>query len=454
MRRLVGVALCLGLTGCSFSGLISSQTVDYNATIETANNQLLLANVLRARDHAPLYFSDLSQIRGSITLTTSDSETLPFGKGRITTNKEFGNSLSGSLQSAPTFDIVPLNQQTFTQGIVQPLELQFAKYYWDRLDYPEYTLASLFVDKIEVDTELLFDLPGKGETKCTLTVIIPNKPGSTSSAVVNPPDPCRAILANIPKEKQAPIPKSFDDAIQEWGIDQAESPTLRNITFQSYTAGTKIGGPVSLTSAGVKDLTGFDPEKFRLIPVKAAGGGTEGKTTYQLYALSQHVVICPPSQYMASLQQGKFNILLVAPEILGTGSNTTINVTPRSPSACGTKDIVYDLDQTNQINPKNYGTKTITIYTRSVEGMFQYLGALLKQNEDHPELKNPLGFYVGRGQSPSARISFSYLDGDYYVAPDGPDDHTLQILGLVEQLLNLRKDSKEIMTTPASQSVP
>ncbi len=62
MSWLIRGVFLVGLAGCSLSPFVTSQTVDYNGAIEAANNQLLLANILRARDHAPLYFSDLSQI--------------------------------------------------------------------------------------------------------------------------------------------------------------------------------------------------------------------------------------------------------------------------------------------------------------------------------------------------------------------------------------------------------
>jgi len=255
-------------------------------------------------------------------------------------------------------------------------------------------------------------------------------------------------------------PKDFAQAIEEWEIFQSddpnnkekyESPTQRNVTYRSYTQATPIGGPIGAQN-GVKDLTGFDTEKFRLRPVPTKDKNPDHQK-YQLYALSQHIVICPPSRFMDKLKQENFNILLIAPEILGTGSNTTINVTPKTTKACTSQNIVYD-DDLDQSPTNPIATKTITIYTRSVEGMIQYLGALVKDSEKNDGATNSIGFYVRKGQSADARVSFAYVDGSYYIAPDGPKEHTLQILGLIEQLLNLRKNSKEITTTPATQLVP
>src|SRR5206468_2010092 len=61
------LAFLLALAGCSLAEPIARQAIDYNATIETAANTLLIRNVLRARDNAPLHFTSLPQIRGSLS---------------------------------------------------------------------------------------------------------------------------------------------------------------------------------------------------------------------------------------------------------------------------------------------------------------------------------------------------------------------------------------------------
>lgn len=413
MRWLALGMLVLTLSGCSLAGFVTSETVDYNGTIEAANNQLLLANILRARDRAPLYFSDLSQIRGSMTLTTTDALTIPFGPQKVTTGKRYSDLLTQSIQSAPTFDVVPLNQQTFTQGLVQPLELQYGKYYWDRLDFQEFLLASLFVDKIEIE------LPGA------------------------PP----RFVANLPEAQQA-----FDALLRNWEITPDEKFTDRKVSFHEYTGLVPIGGPATL--GPLHDLASFDPAKFRLErvsqPAGAPGQGAREPRPdlYQLYAVEDRIVICPPQAYLRAEKNKKFDIFLVAPQILGSGNDKTIKVTAHSADAC---DKTEEIDLPPEAAKVAAGhAEKITIYSRSVEGMIQYLGAMLRANQ----ATNPIKFYVRKDATANARIALDYRDGTYYVAPDSDDDHTLQILALLEQLLNLRKNSKEISTTTAVQSVP
>ena len=67
------------LAGCSLAPVIAENTLDYNTAVETVTNGVLVSNILRARDGAPLYFSDLSQIRGAVQFSLQAQTTLPYG---------------------------------------------------------------------------------------------------------------------------------------------------------------------------------------------------------------------------------------------------------------------------------------------------------------------------------------------------------------------------------------
>jgi hypothetical protein len=72
ISRRIALTLCLApLVGCSLAPLVAHESEDYNETVETVTNSLLVTNILRARDEVPLYFTDLSQIRGQIMLNYS-----------------------------------------------------------------------------------------------------------------------------------------------------------------------------------------------------------------------------------------------------------------------------------------------------------------------------------------------------------------------------------------------
>jgi hypothetical protein len=54
MRRLLLAGLLPLLAACSLSDPIARQAIDYNGAVEATANTLLVRNVLRARDNAPL----------------------------------------------------------------------------------------------------------------------------------------------------------------------------------------------------------------------------------------------------------------------------------------------------------------------------------------------------------------------------------------------------------------
>jgi hypothetical protein len=80
--RIAPVALLtlIAMGGCSLSPLITKASLDYNSTIEDTTNTSLVVNVLRAKDAAPIYFSDISQVRGSLSAGASAQTTIPFGE--------------------------------------------------------------------------------------------------------------------------------------------------------------------------------------------------------------------------------------------------------------------------------------------------------------------------------------------------------------------------------------
>lgn len=442
--------------GCSLAPQVSTYTIGYNGSIEEVNNQLLLANILRARDRAPLYFSDLSQIRGALTVNAGASLTDPFGQGKITTTKHYVPVVSASIATSPTFDVIPLNEQSFTQGILQPLELQYGKLYWDRVDYPEYLLAMLFVDKIEVrfydNTGKLLpvsDMQGKplGLTEKDGTPV-------TADIRVNQPDDPKML-------------ERFNDVLSHWGVRPDNPRTKRAVSYHGYRAVTPLAPNVSLgAQGGLKDFVGLDPHKFRTVkveeteprdtqaPGKSARKGVLQKASaanadhYDLYSTQDRIVVCPPDSFRKAWAH--YDIYIIAPQISGAD----IDVTPQPAAACDVSEVQTDGPMVAHTGKPQM---IITVYTRSVEGMIQYLGALVRANL--PKEKNPLRFFVRDGSSEDQKVSLDYAGARYSIGPYKSndtlgDDNTLPILALVEQILNLRKNSKEITTTPAAQIVP
>lgn len=123
-----GCAAVLG--ACSLSPFVERNSLDYNGTIEEVANKSLVTNILRARDGAPLYFPDLSQVRGSVSANVSAVATIPWN------GPSTGSTTSGpfSANSNPTFDIAPSNTKQFYQGLLNPISEKLFQYFVSRAE--------------------------------------------------------------------------------------------------------------------------------------------------------------------------------------------------------------------------------------------------------------------------------------------------------------------------------
>src|ERR1700683_1456548 len=79
LGRFLAVVLAFAVLGCSLGGVIDDHSHDYDAALDLAANEDVVTNILRARDRAPLHFSELSQLRGSVQAGVSLGAALPFG---------------------------------------------------------------------------------------------------------------------------------------------------------------------------------------------------------------------------------------------------------------------------------------------------------------------------------------------------------------------------------------
>src|SRR5579862_3170450 len=110
MRRSVIAALAaLLLSGCSLSPVIDVDIVQYNKAVSDSGNKLLLLNVLRARDHAPLLFSSVQLVHGALSLGGSASVGVPFGPNLVVSKAANTSSAGLSASESPTFDVSSLD---------------------------------------------------------------------------------------------------------------------------------------------------------------------------------------------------------------------------------------------------------------------------------------------------------------------------------------------------------
>jgi hypothetical protein len=451
MKRNVIASLAAILAGCSFAPAIQSDSIDYSATLEAVSNQLLVTNILRARDHAPLHFANLSALRAQFQANASLGVAFPLGPNNHTTARGLTTDVL-SLQTAPSFDFAPLDTEQFTRGILSPVDPQVVKYYFDRA-LPQELLVFLFFDRIS---------PGKPS-------FLPF-PDATASERVTSLPPDQQDLINDPSRPKklkefATWVKGIFGAYRENRVIVANS-YLRQIgppiegnasedapsRNEGKRGGDETGGPASL----LKDLSSIDPSKVRVECLDTSGGApkslgerhcSSSTTKYKLvlYAEPPDVIFCAKEQYFY------VPLALATPDMnnpqIAKGYEHEANLW---------KELC-----TSRVAPGTTEEQVGTIYIRSVEGMIQYLGSLIEgrhAKEDQSILRQALGGYTlfDLETAPEgASFGVSYGGDSYYVHYyDRQRDRTMLTLALVNQLINLNTNAAELPTTKPVEIVP
>src|SRR5687768_299376 len=132
MHRVLGVVLSLWLAGCGVApSIIKIESLAFSDVIEETTNKLLVLNVLRARDKAPLHFADIPVIRESIQQSASLSY-LDLAGGITGTTTRTTRGAGAGIQFTPSFELTHLHSKEFHTGIATPIDPKFVKYWLDR----------------------------------------------------------------------------------------------------------------------------------------------------------------------------------------------------------------------------------------------------------------------------------------------------------------------------------
>jgi hypothetical protein len=167
-RRCFAYLISLDLVSCSWGPIkdvtslapgIDASTVGYSDAAAHASDLILVDNILRAKEFAPLNLSQLSSVSGALSATGGLGFTVPFGPGKaagtVFTTVLGQNMVTPSitLGTSPTFTVNPLNTQAFTGQILQPV---FANYVLNLLQrgLPMEIALNLFIKEIDFPANL------------------------------------------------------------------------------------------------------------------------------------------------------------------------------------------------------------------------------------------------------------------------------------------------------------
>jgi hypothetical protein len=493
MRAIVAVALGAVLAGCSAnSSIIKSDATSFNEVIEDTTNRLLVLNVLRARDKAPLHFADIPVIRESIQQNATVSTVQFLGSTKPTSATDSAN-YGFAMQIVPSFEISHLDSKDFNTGISSPIDVKIVKYWLDRgLD--RRIVLLLFFSAAEI-----VERQADGTLK--------------SIRIMNSPRDAIDIIRRTAEQRAALRSRDEAGAIALRCDTQSDFErylklvnTFDKFFANSYKERRLLASDLRIDADAGRTLQGYaamDQGKIQLVADAAA-------RTYSVYALSpeQKIALCFQHAGSASTRKSCYQRVIdlsTAEEAAGPRpAEAMIPFHPLSDSQFGnlagpsTYCGVYNqfIRKAEHSNPD---PEEVRLHGRSVGEMFQFLGDLLQYQEEIKALKErgqqvaanlntPLTFGYCRskaekdadpgcedvfirldGDSCNARFRVSYRDRDYTVAnfnrrdscfPDGgsadaaPKDHTLEVLAVLHQLVGINKSATDIRATPFVQVLP
>jgi len=494
MHRVLAMALCVVLAGCIGSPVMKSEALSFSDVIEDATNKLLVLNVLRARDKAPLHFADIPVIRESMQQNAS----LGFidFSGHITGTTQ-RSSRSGGLgvQFTPSFEITNLYSKDFNTGMTTPIDAKIVKYWLDRGLDRRIVLLLFFSAAEIVETQ-----SAKGPVN---TIRIMNSPREAIDVIKT-----RTQAFSGPEAFKCDTQSDFERYLKLVN-------SLKTFFAHSYRERRLLARGLSLdVEKDPRTLQAFaalDQTKTQLVFDK-------GLSAYNLYALSpdSKVAFClyestgpsnASSQYefitaggpaISSKQNCFRSVVEVPPEDTTHGEiiETPISFPPRTGVAAPSRycEIYNRFTAVAPQKDSEYPKVELRLHIRSVGEIFQFLGDLVYYQEEvkrhlasNPQLKvklnTPLTFGYCEddpsagcddvfirfdGEACNARFTLTYRDHDYHVANFSDadrgvlcgstsarrKDHTLEILAVLHQLVGLHLSASDFRPTPAVQVLP
>jgi hypothetical protein len=394
----------VALAACSLSGTIGQHSIAYNSSMEAATDTVLVTNILRARDRAPLHFSTVGAIHGAFSLFA--------GLGTDLSSLRSGVEPAALAGSSPSFDVAPLDRQDFARGLLRPIEPGLFRLLSDR-GVPDQVLLHLLVSRFD---------EGAGGRNVTndpndRRALDPAGRAACAAAGVAAPPPCDRFQAVV-------------DSLTRHG----------RLLFNGYTRLIPHGP--RLTGAQASDPQVLAAAREPGMALRPDGPG------WRLYRVTEQIVICVPT---APGTVPRYTALALDRD------PPQVSALPQGGDPC-TADEVADAPA-----PAGHvAASGLSWYLRSVDELLTYLGAVQRREEEGVPYRITVGLDAAREASPRLfrlwperparpRFSVEYRGTRWWVAEHDPEgDLTLSVLALTTQLLNLQKSADEI---PSSRTL-
>lgn len=427
--------LLIGLTGCSFPGTVQRIAVDYNTTVAGMTNEVTLLNIVRAKEGMPLQYTGFNRMSGSISVTgtakvngalkgsgISDENTSQTAGTAITNTVKrvvtegvdtYTPEVGGSITSGPSFDVTVYDTQKFYQGILSAIPFSTAANFIDQ-GFDNQVLMRLLVRKVEF--KLSDDVAGYGaKGKVVLT------------------------LDNVASGPEA-LRFAREIACYRLGWDKRRADPKVLLPVSRLAPSTVTGGGIKLSELPVLDGQKFDLDK----PI---GPGANGDADVNIVRLSDEKTV-------ATLRPN------------GSCDARALPATPKD-----APDPIYNDDGTMMLAVSDGKVVrptpvkvTMAMTLRSTEAVIRFVGDYLEANERFARSASPADrtflvsgrplFSISMDRSGKPVVSARLLDRRYYVLDDANRRQNMMVLALVQQLINLQKESVDRPTTVPVQVIP
>jgi hypothetical protein len=495
----------LALCACSMATSIQRDALDYNAGVANYNDQMLIYTILRARDDAPINLLALSTINGAVSVQSTLGATAGY---KTVTGTNFAASVSPSVgvSSSPTWSMASLNTQGFTLGIIQPISPMYIVSKWSTGLDREFLLR-LFIKSINIkepngyheylndpnspaamaafSTKLHSWFPGVSMR--ALTVLEPLGPALDPSTVTSVSTtsegggakssvPSRIVRTDVANAANTSLLGAYQYLMPLGGgsfyIGNAAPRTpdgsLRLQLYREYpqqvvlcVSRKKIG--TEALASSVAPLGAENEEEEALshyaLALKAAAKGGAGKTN--------EPATSNPSGATNSGSNGNsgFHQQQVGSLAVNLKVDRVAAVLPLG--ACGQDELVLPA-YTEEENAKDSGTYS-HVEWRSIAEVIDYLGALLRVRNTEADqwtgsaasgavISHTLFRLSSDSQSGFTQVTYRgiryAIDTDNERDPAAPQNHSLQALSLLNELVSAAKVSSDIPNTQEIQFVP
>lgn len=423
------LAVNLMVSGCATLDNFGNRAIRYNIAASDTKTRAILMNVMRAAYREPLQFSDVSTVTGQNSLSGTLAASLPVTEAAANYVVSPSASLSGSSQ----FNVTNLNTQEFYNGLETPVTLQQISNLIDAGFDPALVLF-LTVSDLNISTVETID----GKPVKRFVVIHSNAEsaddfGTTYNALVN--------MAEAGFSAQTTEPTPFGPILSEKEVQNSRMVAA----IQARAAGDLV-----LKQTDDTHFQFFQSGDFTIcFNAMIATPSDRERQERQRLGLERFTAYHSKTE---ADRFKEFELVLARYRDPVTGRENQVvpgmALTVRQQNICG-----YKPDHKGK-KPDDKYRQSFTLKTRSLEGVFQFLGDIVRHQNAIGSNTKPNAMAVGNSyifRVQTARPAVPAFDvvmhsHTYYVAgdPNGKADYSSQVMQIVTDLLALQSSAKNI----------